>query len=603
MQAIMLAAGMGNRLGKFTDNNTKCMLNVASKKLVDRAIEAVEYAGIDKFIFVVGYKAENLISYIESNYKDSKIKFEFVHNVDYAKTNNIYSFFLAKDYLAQDDTILLESDLIFDKTLIKEIVTNQNPNLVAVAEYESWMDGTVVTCDENDHISQFISKVDMDIKLTDSYYKTVNVYKFSKQFLSDIYLPFLKAYMTAYGMNSYYETVLKAVAHLEKSSLKAFKMNDIKWYEIDDAQDLDIANVMFSEGSAKYDAVISKFGGYWRYNKMLDFCYLVNPYFPPKAMVDKLQNEYPILLTQYPSGLNMQNMNAERMFNVDQCNLLVGNGAAELINALGLVVKGKVAVNLPTFNEYVRCFRNCELVEINNDINDYQFDLDRIKSIIKDVDYMMIISPENPSGCMLTKSEVLELCQLAKEYNTKLIIDESFIDFADRDKRYTLLDKDIIAEHPELCVVKSISKSYGIPGLRLGVLATSDVELLSDIRSYMQVWNINSFAEYFLQIYNLYDRTYKAACDSIELERKSMLSRLRDINGIKVFESQANYIMIDLINTNSYNFCVDMLDKYNILIKDLSTKNYFNNNNYIRIAVRDNNDNNILVNAMIQELS
>ena len=509
---------------------------------------------------------------------------------------------MAKDYLMQDDTLLLESDLIYEKTLIKKMLDNNNPNLVAVAEYESWMDGTVVTCDDNDHISQFISKVDMDLKLSASYFKTVNVYKFSKEFLTNTYLPFLEAYMKAYGMNSYYETVLKAVAHLEKSSLKAFKINDIKWYEIDDAQDLDIANVMFSEGKEKYDAVISKFGGYWRYNKMLDFCYLVNPYFPPKAMVEKLQNEYSVLLAQYPSGLNMQNMNAERMFNVDQSNLLVGNGAAELINALGIVAKGKVAVNLPTFNEYVRCFRNCELVEINNDVNDYQYDLDRIKSVIKDVDYMMIISPENPSGCMLLKSEVLELCLLAKKHNTKLIIDESFIDFADSDKRFTLLDKDLIAEHPELCVVKSISKSYGIPGLRLGVIATSDVELLANIRNHMQVWNINSFAEYFLQIYNLYDKTYKAACDSIEQERKFMLSSLRKIKGIKVYDSQANYIMIDLMNTNSYDFCVKILNKYDILIKDLSTKNHFNNKNYIRVAVRDNNDNNILINAMQGEL-
>ena len=79
-----------------------------------------------------------------------------------------------------------------------------------------------------------------------------------------------------------------------------------------------------------------------------------------------MQNEFPILLTQYPSGENVQNMNAERLFNVDEHHILVGNGAAELINSLGHVTRGSIAVNLPSFNEYVRCFKNCVIHEIDN---------------------------------------------------------------------------------------------------------------------------------------------------------------------------------------------------------------------------------------------
>ena len=352
MQALMLAAGMGKRLGKYTNNNTKCMVEVAGKKLIDRAIEAVEEAGINKMILVVGYEGQNLIDYIKANYADSQMQFEFIYNKDYATSNNIYSFYLAKDYVVKDDTVLLESDLIYDKSLIKKMMAVKHKNLVAVARYKSWMDGTVVTCDDEGHITQFIDKADMNFELIGDYYKTVNVYKLSKQFCKNVYIPFLEAYMKAYGLNSYYETTLKVVAHLSKTQLNAYEIGDMPWYEIDDAQDLDIANAMFSKGKAKYDLLISKFGGYWRYDSMMDFCYLVNPYFPTKEFTAKMQREFPVLLGAYPSGLNMQNMNAERIFGVDQDNILVGNGASELINALGLVTKGKIAVGVPTFNEY-----------------------------------------------------------------------------------------------------------------------------------------------------------------------------------------------------------------------------------------------------------
>ena len=118
----------------------------------------------------------------------------------------------------------------------------------------------------------------------------------------------------------------------------------------------------------------------------------------------------------------------------------------------------------------------------------------------------------------------------------------------------------------------------------------------------MQVWNINSFAEYYLQIYNLYSKDYSSACDKIAAERTRMISELKKINGIKVYDSEANYIMVDLNGTSSYDFCVKMLDKYNILMKDLSTKNYFEGKNFIRIAVRDSHDNDLLIAAMVKEI-
>ena len=602
MQALMLAAGMGKRLGKFTNNNTKCMVEVAGKKLIDRAIEAVIEAEIKKMIIVVGYKGKALIDYIKGNYKDCGIDFIFINNEDYAVSNNIYSFYLAREYVINEDTLLMESDLIYDKSLLKKMVLCKQKNVAAVAKYKSWMDGTVVTCDRQGYITQFIDKSDMNYELLNEYYKTVNIYKLSKEFCKNVYMPFLEAYMSAYGLNSYYETPLKVVAHLARTRLFAYELGEMPWYEIDDAQDLDIANVMFSCGKQKYDLVMSKFGGYWRYESMLDFCYLVNPYFPTKKFVQKMQYEFPKLLGAYPSGLNMQNMNAERIFGVDKEHILVGNGASELINALGETFRGKVAVGVPTFNEYVRCFRNCEIIYIDNSRWDYQFNLDEYKKICEEVDMLCVVSPDNPSGAMLTKEQALELAMYAKEKGTRLLLDESFIDFAESDKKYTLMNEEILTKYDNLIVIKSIGKSYGVAGLRLGVLASSDKQLLSTIRTNMQIWNINSFAEYYLQIYNLFAADYDAACEKIANERKRMIGRLNLINGIKPYESQANYIMIDLGARSSYEFCVECLENHNMLIKDLSSKNFFRGRNFIRVAIKDRRENDIFLKTIEEML-
>ena len=602
MQALMLAAGLGKRLAKYTKNNTKCMVDVAGEKLIDHAIKAIKNANIKKFVIVLGYKGENLKNYILEKHQ-GELEFVFINNEVYATTNNIYSFYLAKEELEKDDTILLESDLIYDENLIRDIANCSEKNVVAVAKYESWMDGTCVTLFENGNVRKFVEKQNMKTERLDEYYKTVNVYKFDKDFVSKTYIPFLEAYMKIQGLNSYYETSLKYICQLPGIEFKAFLMGDRPWYEIDDAQDLDIANVLFSHGKAKYDLIEKKYGGYWRYPRHIDFCYLVNPYFPPKQMVEKMQVELPTLLTQYPSGQRVQNMNAERLFGVDENHIMVGNGAAELINALGHVLSGKtVAVNLPAFNEYVRCFKGCKIVEIDNSTRDFAMDVEVIKNAIRKNDYTVIVNPDNPSGYMLTKEEILDLISIAKKENKGLIVDESFADFAKREIRFTLFNNDLINDNPNLIVIKSISKSFGVPGIRLGLLATSNEELLAELRQEMQIWNINSFGEYYLQIYQLYAKDYARACDLIVEERERLISELRKFEGVKVYDSEANYVMMDLGKRDSLEFTIELLDKYNLIIKNLSTKNKFVGKNFIRIAVRDTKDNNFLLEVFKKEL-
>ena len=596
MQALMLAAGMGKRLGAYTNNQTKCMVRVGGKTLLEHAADALREAGIKKFVLVVGYEGEKLMEFAREKLADFEL--EFVVNEDYATTNNIYSLYLARDKLTADDTILLESDLIYEPRLIRELVKAEAPNMVAVAKYEHWMDGTVTLVDENGLIREFIEKKDFSFASADRYYKTVNVYKFSREFSADQYEPFLSAYIRAYGENQYYEMVLKALAHLPFAGLRAFDMGSIKWYEIDDVQDLDIANTLFAAEEDRLHAYELHFGGYWRYGNLKDFCYLVNPYFPPKKMLDQMMYFYPTLLTEYPSGMRVQKLLAGKMFGVKEEYLLVGNGAAELINTLGRTMSGKTALSIPAFNEYIRCFPDCEIVPLDSAQSDYRFDMEQLRKAAAACDNLILINPDNPSGAFLQKEEVLELAETCAAHGTKLVVDESFVDFAEPELRFTLLDNAALEKYPNLLVMKSISKSYGVPGLRLGVCACADTAWVERLRALLPVWNINSFAEYFFQIYGLYASQYEAACDEIVRQREKMAERLAAFPFLRPYPSQANYILCAVEGMNSKELASTLLRDDDILIKDLSAKNGFDGKNFIRVAVRDEADNDALYRAL-----
>lgn len=169
----------------------------------------------------------------------------YVNNLIYDKTNNIYSLALAKEYLKQDDTLLFESDLIFEDAVIDALVKDPRDTLALVDKYESWMDGTCVKLSPDDEIEAFIPGKKFQYSEINQYYKTVNIYKFSKHFSETHYVPFLDVYQKTLGENEYYEQVLRVIAMLDDPGIKAKRLNGECWYEIDDIQDIDIAESMF----------------------------------------------------------------------------------------------------------------------------------------------------------------------------------------------------------------------------------------------------------------------------------------------------------------------------------------------------------------------
>ena len=466
------------------------------------------------------------------------------------------------------------------------------------------MDGTVVKLDEEDNITEFIPGKRFQYAEKDVCYKTVNAYKFSRDFSTKQYVPFLEAYMQALGNNEYYEQVLRVITLLDNPMIQGKRLSGQRWYEIDDAQDLNIAESIFASDSRQnYDKIACRYGGYWRYPKMLDFCYLVNPYYPPQKLRDEMQASFDELLTQYPSGMEVNSIVVARNFSVHKENIVVGNGAAELIKGIMEDAENKgmrTGLVRPTFEEYSNRGDKEKQVVFVPETDDFSYTAQDLMDFFsnQDIQQLILINPDNPSGNFIDRQSLNKLIAWCAGKGIRFIVDESFVDFSDEGETNSLIEQRFIEENKNLIIVKSISKSYGVPGVRLGLAVSGDEDLIAMLKKNVAIWNINSFGEFFLQIQEKYSKDYTKALERFREARAEYIKELTQIDYLTVFPTQANYVMCEVSGTHTARELAEiLLENDHILIKDLTSK-VKNGKQYIRLAVRDKEDNKKMVDAL-----
>ena len=213
----------------------------------------------------------------------------------------------------------------------------------------------------------------------------------------------------------------------------------------------------------------------------------------------------------------------------------------------------------------------------------------------KDIQNMVVINPDNPSGNYICKMDLLKLITWTGKQGIKLLIDESFVDFAEEEDS-TIIEQEILNKNKHLYVMKSISKSYGVPGLRLGVLASGDTDTIAKMKKDVAIWNINSFAEFYMQIEEKYKKDYAEALGHFKKERARYIAELAKIEGLRVIPSQANYVMAEIIaEVSAKELNRQLIVKYNILIKNLVAKLNQDGRQYIRLAVKTTEENDKLI--------
>lgn len=596
-KAIILAAGIGSRLGPFTEHTPKCLAPINGVPILINMLTHLSDVGVEETVIVVGYLKEKIYDMIGTSFNGMKIS--YIESDRYATTNNIYSLWLARAHLTED-IVLLEADVFFERMLLDHMFANGNGNVAAVAQYQSWMSGTVVSLDKEGIIQALLATCHQGPQFDYSrVFKTLNIYLLRRDFLRDHFVPRLEAFVSAGDVNQYYEVILHATAYSQLHSMTALLCDDIKWFEIDDENDRLTAEYLFASPEERYEIVAREHGGYWRYG-FTDHTYLYNLYFPPEGVFGHMRNHVHDLIESYPVGQDALAGLVGLVINQPAQRIVVGNGASELIKIISGHLCNQLIIPEPSFNEYANAAPEGKITGFALKPPLFQLDVDEFaaEALRCRADVAVVVSPNNPTSLLVPKADLLRLAGKLAGHDCLLIVDESFIDFVEDTDQATLENE--VAEHENLAVIKSMSKAYGICGLRLGYLLTANQGLASAVRNKVPIWNINGFAEAFLRLLPRYRRDFIESCQKVRSDRDDLYRSLDLIPELTAYKPYANFVFCRLPDEapSGPEVTRRLFIEHDIYIKHCAGKPLPEPDRYLRIASRTRPENDKLVEAL-----
>lgn len=581
MKAVILAAGYGARLRPLTNHEHKTMVHVAGERIIDRIIGSLVFAQVTNVLVVLGHQADQLREYLEKTYSNC-IDFNFVLNPRYLATNNIYSLSLALD-MVDDDFLLIECDLFFEKEIVRDLVMLQEQDVAVVARYQTGMDGTVVSVGADGMVSGFhpTDAQGANFDFSDKF-KTLNIYKFSARFLCEKLRQMIEFHTKIHSENCFYELILGVIIYLRSQSIRAFDVTGRNWMEIDTVNDLEKAQYLFAP-HRRYEILTGMHGGYWNH-EVVDFCYIRNMHFPSASLLGDLRYNFDKLLFNYGSSQKILNQKLANFLLIPTAHCCLLNGASQGIKLLPALLKSdRIATFTPTFDEYLQVFgrplripaNTCQLTELA------QF------AASQGVGSLLLTNPNNPTGRYFSAAEVIPFLQRAGALGLSVVLDESFIEFAG-DGKQSVADWLIAENVQHVLLVKSLSKSLGVPGIRLGYILSANVQWVEQLNAMLPIWNTNSVAQYLLELLPKYRIELSQSYAKTRLDRNNFFNLLCGLRQLEPFESGGNYVLCRL---RSCSLSADQLAKilmrdWGILIKDCSSKFPENGDQYIRLAVR-----------------
>jgi histidinol-phosphate/aromatic aminotransferase/cobyric acid decarboxylase-like protein/choline kinase len=576
MKAIILAAGYGNRMRPLTDHTHKTLLRVNGKTIIEGIVDGLLENGVNDLWIVTGYLADELQAYLQGRYP--ALAFHFIHNPRFYETNNIYSLSLALNAIPLDDDILLiESDLVCQPEVFARIMRSPYPNVALVDRFQSGMDGTVVTVADGLVTSvippyQQSSNFDFSDK-----YKTLNIYKFSRAFCQATFKKLLDYYAKVIDDNCYYEVVLGILIYLQHEKIHALILEGEEWAEVDDPNDLRVAEFTFNK-AGRLELLQDAWGGYWNH-RVLDFAFIRNMYFPDASMISQIKNNLAPLIENYGSKQEHLNRKMAYYLQVDEKRLHWLNGASQIFPLLRERYAGlPCLLPGPTFGEYPRIFPNAAAYADRPG-----FDTDEIAKKAAAAELIVFVNPNNPTGSVISTEWVYRFA--ADHPQKHVLVDESFIEFSGQPSVTTLLEK---APLPNLVVLKSLSKSLGVPGLRIGYAYSCDDAFNAWLTENLPIWNINSLAEFFMEIILKHRRSLENALAQTIRDRQDFAGLLSTLDFIEhVYPSGANFILAAFRGERQQLAALPrrLLSRHAIYIKDVSSK-FDDGRFYVRFAVR-----------------
>jgi threonine-phosphate decarboxylase len=350
----------------------------------------------------------------------------------------------------------------------------------------------------------------------------------------------------------------------------------------------------------EYEFISSLHGGYYRYN-FIDHSYLYNLFFPPEEIFTHLKENIHDLVLNYPIAQNALGELVSTIIDQPAERIVVGNGAAELIKIVSGHLSGKLIIPVPSFNEYATAAPSGQVVEFPLDFPSFQLDVDAFaaEAIRVDADVAVVVTPNNPTSLLIPKADLIRLAKKLESNDCMLIIDESFLDFAESPELLSMEQE--IENYPNIAIFKSMSKAYGICGIRIGYMLTANLKFAEAVKKGVHIWNINGFAEEFLRLLPDYKDQFIESCKLVRKDRNNLFEKLSQIEGMTVFKPDANFIYCRLPDNaeSGPEITKKLYIKHNILIKDCVGKTQRDGDRYLRIASRTESENCTLVEALI----
>jgi histidinol-phosphate/aromatic aminotransferase/cobyric acid decarboxylase-like protein/choline kinase len=589
MQALILTAGFGRRMRPLTDSRHKTLLPISGGTILDRILTGLEARSISPITIVTGYRADEVIGHVQRQFPSLDVR--YVHNGDYETTNNIHSTALAFEHMdLGDDVVLIESDLIYEDRVLDRLMSSPHENVALLDRYRPGMDGTVVTLGGNGMITQVIppSLQPSDFSFTDKY-KTLNIYRFDARFCRDLFRKLLTYYSSTFDRNCYYELILGVLIYMQQAEVHGAVLDGERWAEVDDPNDLRIAEYTFNP-ETRYEGLSDGWGGNWS-NDVLDFAFIRNMYFPSPAMLSELRLNLPDLLHNYGSrqGVLDQKLAWALQWPVELVHALAGSSQCYPW-LRSWFADSRVLVPDPTFGEYARVFPQ------GRRYRDHPgFDWAEIETAAAAADVVVFVNPNNPTGATVSTGHIVDFARA--DPTRTVIVDESFIEFSDEPSVVNWLPDGGL---DNVLVIKSLSKSLGVPGLRLGALLTSSPEMSARIQEELPIWNLNSVAENFLEIMLKHrvvlEQSYaRTAADREELSGLLKESPLVDT----VFPSGGDFLLARLTvgAAEAGRLAGSLVEHQRIFVKDASAK-MADGQGYWRLAVRTPEDHAVLLPAL-----
>jgi histidinol-phosphate/aromatic aminotransferase/cobyric acid decarboxylase-like protein/choline kinase len=574
-RAVILAAGRGMRLG--LPGQSKVLAPVAGVPLLLRTLRTLAASGVRTVVVVVGYRADDVMAAVAGN--EAGMRVIFVRSPRFASTNNAYSLWLAREWLTED-LFVLDGDVVFDAPILAMLGTTSTAVACGVVRWRAGLDGTVLELATNGVASAMHVNGGPRVGITAAgTFKTINVHLLRQEYLEAEFVPLLGELIASGGEQSFYEEVLARTVRRGRYQIAGVDCAGVAWQEVDDGTDLEIASFVFGSAEQRQDLLARQHGGYWRH-PVTDHCLLTNPFFPPADLLAELAAGIRGAVTGYPVGQDRLRELLSAVVGLPPAQLAVANGASELIRVLGRVLT-RVALVVPCFGEYEAAFGESWIAMSWPSL---QVEVDQVydEAMRLGARAVIVESPANPTSRQVPADELLRLAGLLARTSARLIVDESFADFGAAP--HTLGAH--LAANPNIVIIKSLSKAYGVAGLRLGYLACADEDLLGAVLAELPIWNINGQAEAFLRLLPRYCSAFGESIAQVRDARDELYTMLCQRPCFaQVHRPDANFVLARLAGPRTAaEIARALLARHGIMVKDCSGKSMPHAESYLRLA-------------------